>query len=259
MLCLCATLTHAQIGIGTITPNSTAELDVSSTTRGLLIPRLTKTERNAITSPANGLQIYQTTDSIGLTYFKVDHWVHALGADEVTTATSTGGAIIPFASGGSVPITTVVGGVLNTSAAVGFGSSFAGITLLGSGNLDLTNAGGTVVNYSFSVPRSGTITAISGYFSATVSLNLGGTVTISAQLYKATGPTSNQFAPVTASKVNFSPSLSTLNVGTMSSGLATGLNIPVVAGERYILLFSTSAPGLATVTTGYVGGSININ
>lgn len=49
------------VGIGTKTPASI--LDITSTTSGLLIPRLTTTERNAIASPPNGLQIYNTTTS----------------------------------------------------------------------------------------------------------------------------------------------------------------------------------------------------
>ncbi len=51
---------QAQVGIGTTTPNTSAELDIHSTTRGLLIPKLTTVQRNAIVSPATGLQIYNT-------------------------------------------------------------------------------------------------------------------------------------------------------------------------------------------------------
>jgi hypothetical protein len=40
--------TYAQIGIGTTSPAATAALDIESTTKGLLIPRLTQTQRDAI-------------------------------------------------------------------------------------------------------------------------------------------------------------------------------------------------------------------
>jgi hypothetical protein len=53
----------AQVGIGTTTPNASSMLDVESTTKGILIPRMTTTQRNAIASPAQGLQIYNTTKS----------------------------------------------------------------------------------------------------------------------------------------------------------------------------------------------------
>ena len=49
------------VGIGTTTPNTSAQLDVSSTTKGFLPPRMTTTDRNAIASPAIGLIIYNTT------------------------------------------------------------------------------------------------------------------------------------------------------------------------------------------------------
>ena len=52
--------TYAQIGIGTTSPAATAALDIESTTKGLLIPRLTQTQRDAIQSPASGLMIFCT-------------------------------------------------------------------------------------------------------------------------------------------------------------------------------------------------------
>ena len=50
-----------RLGIGTTTPAASSVLDLTSTTRGFLPPRMTTTERNAITSPATGLVIYNTT------------------------------------------------------------------------------------------------------------------------------------------------------------------------------------------------------
>ena len=49
------------VAIGTTTPDGSAQLDVSSTTKGLLPPRMTTSQRNAIASPATGLIIYNTT------------------------------------------------------------------------------------------------------------------------------------------------------------------------------------------------------
>ncbi|MBK6835680.1 MAG: hypothetical protein IPG89_15945 [Bacteroidetes bacterium] len=51
------TNTGSQVGIGT-SPNSSAVLDVVSTTGGFLAPRLTTVQRNAIVSSASGLMIY---------------------------------------------------------------------------------------------------------------------------------------------------------------------------------------------------------
>lgn len=54
---------NAQVGIGTTTPDASSMLDITSTTKGLLAPRLTTANRDAIASPgpANGLVIYNTT------------------------------------------------------------------------------------------------------------------------------------------------------------------------------------------------------
>lgn len=49
-----------QIGIGTVTPNASSVLDVSSTTKGMLTPRMTTVQRTAITTPADGLIVYDT-------------------------------------------------------------------------------------------------------------------------------------------------------------------------------------------------------
>ncbi len=54
-------VTFAQVGIGTTTPESTSALDISSTTQGFLAPRMTTAERNAISSPANALTVFDTT------------------------------------------------------------------------------------------------------------------------------------------------------------------------------------------------------
>ena len=59
------TLHNAQFGINTNTPEVSSALDVVSTTGGILIPRLTITQRDAIASPATGLMIYQTDQTSG--------------------------------------------------------------------------------------------------------------------------------------------------------------------------------------------------
>ncbi len=57
--------TYAQVGIGTATPKASAMLDVESTTKGFLPPRMSTTDRDAIASPPAGLVIYNTsTDAI---------------------------------------------------------------------------------------------------------------------------------------------------------------------------------------------------
>ncbi len=56
-------LSQDNVGIGTLSPDASAILDLTSTTKGLLLPRMTTTQRDAISSPATGLIIYNTTNS----------------------------------------------------------------------------------------------------------------------------------------------------------------------------------------------------
>jgi len=51
---------YAQIGIGTTTPNNSAMLHVESTTKGVLFPRMTTVQRNAISPPVTGLIVFDT-------------------------------------------------------------------------------------------------------------------------------------------------------------------------------------------------------
>lgn len=60
-------------GIGTSTPSSKAILDLTSTTKGLLLPRMTTTQRDAITSPDAGLIIYNTTSN-KLNFYNGSAW-----------------------------------------------------------------------------------------------------------------------------------------------------------------------------------------
>lgn len=52
----------AQVGVGTDNPESSAILDVESTSKGMLLPRMTSAQRNVIYNPAEGLLIYNTDD-----------------------------------------------------------------------------------------------------------------------------------------------------------------------------------------------------
>ncbi len=64
--------------------DSTAILDVSSTVKGLLIPRMTALQKSAIVTPATGLLIYQTNGDAGFYYFNGAAWLLL-----ITTAINT--------------------------------------------------------------------------------------------------------------------------------------------------------------------------
>ena len=89
MIALAITSSQAQVGIGVSTANinPSAQLDVFSTTKGFLPPRMTTSERDAIVSPASGLVIFNTTTN-SLEYKSSTAWA------TLTTATPT---VIPDA------------------------------------------------------------------------------------------------------------------------------------------------------------------
>lgn len=64
LLFLIITNLTAQVGIGNSEPDASSALDITSTTGGLLPPRKTTSNRNAIGSPATGLIVFNTTDNI---------------------------------------------------------------------------------------------------------------------------------------------------------------------------------------------------
>jgi hypothetical protein len=77
--------TYAQTGIGTTTPDASAQLEVSSTTKGFLPPRMTEEQRDAIVSPATGLIIYNTTANT-LEYKIASGWVSLISNPDGTNA-----------------------------------------------------------------------------------------------------------------------------------------------------------------------------
>jgi hypothetical protein len=64
----------SKIGIGTPAPASSAIVEISSATKGLLLPRMTLTQRDLIDWPIAGLTIWQTNSNQGLYYYNGTSW-----------------------------------------------------------------------------------------------------------------------------------------------------------------------------------------
>jgi hypothetical protein len=75
--------TYAQIGINNENPDASAALDITSTTGGLLVPRMTETQRDAISPAATGLMIYQTDGTAGFYYYNGSSWDTYYSKNEV--------------------------------------------------------------------------------------------------------------------------------------------------------------------------------
>ena len=66
------------VSIGASGADASAVLDVVSTTKGFLFPRMTETQRTAIGTPATGLMVYQTDGDEGVYINKSFGWVQVI-------------------------------------------------------------------------------------------------------------------------------------------------------------------------------------
>jgi len=82
ILVLVTQTNYAQVGIGTVLPNTSSILDVNSTDKGILIPRMTTAQRNLIASPALSLMIFNMDEGVFNFYNG-----SSLGWQEFATAT----------------------------------------------------------------------------------------------------------------------------------------------------------------------------
>jgi hypothetical protein len=155
-------------------PDTSAMLDVSSTIKGMLVPRMTTTQQNAIPLPATGLLVYNTTTN----YFNVNigtssspNWVplaftgsgittlNGLTNSTQTFATGTSGSDFGITSSGSIhtlnlpDASATARGVITTGAQTIAGAkNFSGNTSVG-GTLGVTGAttlGGAITASSVS-------------------------------------------------------------------------------------------------------------
>ncbi len=147
------------IGIGTSAPAASALLDISSTTKGLLAPRMTSAQRTAIASPATGLLVYQTDGTEGLYQFKaVGGWTVIGGSGggsgtvtsvSVVSANGLGGTVATATTTPAITLTTTVNGMVKgngtaLSAATSGTDYSAGTSALATGILKSTTATGTL-------------------------------------------------------------------------------------------------------------------
>ncbi len=81
LLLLMPLLSFSQIGIGESSPDASSALEITSSTKGMLIPRLTQSQRDSISTPATGLIIFQTDNTLGFYYYNGTAWVTFGGGD----------------------------------------------------------------------------------------------------------------------------------------------------------------------------------
>ena len=186
---------YGQTGIGTNTPNASAKLEIAATDKGLLIPRLTLTQRGSISSPANGLLIYQTDGVVG---FYVNTGTAAsptwtrINIDWVRT-----GNDIAFTLGNVSTTGTLTGGNSSTSSLSGFGANIntqSGTTY----TIDATDNGKVIQTTGASAITITIPTGLPTGFNCTIVQMGAGQVTFSGTILNRTGftKTASQYSVV---------------------------------------------------------------
>ncbi|MCC3156166.1 hypothetical protein LJ737_02900 [Hymenobacter sp. 15J16-1T3B] len=135
------------VGVGTATPDSKAVLDISSTTKGLLPPRMSKTQRDAMGTPTVGMLIVQTDNTPGLYQYTATGWA-SVGAGVYTAESSSSGAAPTSAVTVNPSVTNIVytdNGVGNGTVTLGTGTEGQRLVIVNNDNgyLTVVSASGT--------------------------------------------------------------------------------------------------------------------
>ena len=247
LFCLATLPGMAQVGIGTTTPDPSAQLEIKSTSKGLLVPRVAST--GDVPTPAEGLLVYQTSDPVGFYVRKGGVWVRMATANDISSP--GGGTIIPYASGSPISIRG------DQVSILGFGNSstvepdFVG--------RDFFVDGVEGDRFAFSVPRNGTVTSLAARFVASQPTQVYSPFAIIAELYSA-DVTSTFFSPAGASVVLEPRPPGFIQRGDQFSGILTGLNIPVTAQTRLLLVFRCRGCAPAGISViGHANAGVSIN
>jgi hypothetical protein len=118
----------AQTGIGTTTPNAASKFEIASTDKGLLIPRMTKAQREAITlsAAANGLLVYQTDDLAG--FYVNTSTTTTIAWTRVNTNWIRTGNDISYTAGNISTTGALTGGNSSTSNISGFSANVVSVS-----------------------------------------------------------------------------------------------------------------------------------
>jgi hypothetical protein len=185
LFCLFSIVVHAQTGIGTASPDSSAKLEVASNSKGILTPRMTSSQRTAIVNPANGLLVYQTDGVVG---FYVNSGTSGTPAwTRVNSDWVKSGNDISY-SGGNVSISgdqTTTGSV-TASSFIGNGSQLSSVL--------------TKVNGSWVLAPGSNSISITVAPGGTYSMWVYGNIPNGIAMWNATVTTANTNVPVVGSQ-----------------------------------------------------------
>jgi hypothetical protein len=139
------------VGIGTSTPNTSAILELASTTGALLLPRMTDTQRNALTA-AEGMVIYDT-DSSAMEVYNGSIWVSGGGGGGSTWVDQTSTPVTMAVNTNYVADNALLVTLLLPATAA-FGSTF-NVTGKGAGGWLIAQNAGQFINFGTQVTTTG--------------------------------------------------------------------------------------------------------
>jgi hypothetical protein len=88
------------VAVGTTSPSASSALTVASTTKGVLLPSMTQTQRNAIATPATGLLVFQTDNTPGFYYYNGTAWVPIAGTGGSGSTSGSNGNTLVYTTDG---------------------------------------------------------------------------------------------------------------------------------------------------------------
>ena len=166
------------------------------------------------------------------------------------------GAIIPFASGGPVTLSTAtVGGTRDSVAALGFGAFIIYLAPNVNEPIDIS----ATDQLAFSMPTAGTITDLSAYFSPTAGGLLNQITEVTAQLFASTVP-NDEFYPVEGAYITFEFPTDVSAADPVFAAKTLLTPVSFNANTRLFLAFYNETPNWSgqTSITGYMSGAIKI-
>ncbi len=193
-------------------PDTSAMLDVSSTNKGFLAPRMTTAQQNAIPLPANGLLIFNTTDNV----FKVN--TGTSGAP-VWTPLALGSGAITNSLGSSInTITSTVNGMVATAPLINSVSNNSAANTLTTTVNGVAGTGVSIVNSNALTNPVNTITStINGVTATAAAVN-------TAALSLSGSTLTSTVNGVSSTGLNLSPAVAAATTNTMSSSVNTLTN-----------------------------------
>jgi hypothetical protein len=240
---------YAQTGIGTTTPEASAKLDVTSSNKGFLPPRVTLTsgtDNTTIPNPATGLLVYNTGNNVGL----VAGYYYWNGSGWATIATATGSGVSASYARGSRTTAQTTG--LSTNGLVVFtqveqsaGQDISLNTTTG----QITLAAGRTYRLQAQVPSFQTSASDArpqfGWYNETTGANIGSSSAAysgaSSAGFGATGGLSDAVITTTVQTVVSYRILQTFNTNQLggngdfqTTGSYPWFNIEVISGNQPI-------------------------